>query len=298
MGDTLELGDGRWRVTVAPTLGGSLLACTFDDVPVLHPVAQAAVDGRTPVRCCHFPLIPFSNRVENGRFSFNGSSQQLARNVAGSPHAMHGHGWQAAWQVTERRDANCALAYERDPTADWPWRYRGRQTIAIEGDALRLTLAIENLGPDAMPCGLGFHPFLPRNGGARLELEASRVWNGEVSEFPTVRVEVPAALDFRGGPPVTEREGTDHCFAGWKRRATVHYGKGPRTLVLEGSESTDYAIVYIPEDADYFCVEPVTHAVNAMNHPDPAADGLWTLEPGAMRGISMTIRRGRALSRI
>ena len=183
MGDTLELGDGRWRVTVAPSLGGSLLACTFDDVPVLHPVAQAAVDGRTPVRCCHFPLIPFSNRVENGRFSFNGSSQQLARNVAGSPHAMHGHGWQVAWQVAERRDASCALTYEREPTADWPWRYRGRQTIAVAGDALRLTLAIENLGPDAMPCGLGFHPFLPRSGGARLELEAARVWNGEASDI-------------------------------------------------------------------------------------------------------------------
>ena len=173
MSDTLELGDGRWQVTVAPSLGGSLLACTFDGVPVLHPVAQADVTGRADLRCCHFPLIPFSNRIENGRFRFNGSSLQLARNVAGSPHAIHGHGWQAAWQVAERRDASCALTYEREATADWPWRYRGRQTIAVAGDALRLTLAIENLGPDAMPCGLGFHPFLPRSGGARLELEAA-----------------------------------------------------------------------------------------------------------------------------
>ena len=290
MSDTLELGDGRWSIQVAPSLGGSLLACSFDGVPVLHPVAQAEADGRPTARYCHFPLIPFSNRVENGRFSFNGSSLHLARNVAGSPHAIHGHGWQAAWQVTERRDASCTLTYEREATPDWPWRYRGRQTIAVAGDALRLTLAIENLGPAAMPCGLGFHPFLPRSGGARLELDAATVWNGVAGAFPTARVDVPAALDFRSGTAVSEREGTDHCYEGWKRRATVRYGQDSRTLVLEGSEATAYAIVYIPVGADYFCIEPVTHAVNAMNHADAAAGGLWSLEPGATREIRMTIR--------
>ena len=35
--------------------------------------------------------------------------------------------------------------------------------------------------------------------------------------------------------------------------------------------------------ADYFCVEPVTHAVNAMNHADAVAGGLWTLAPGGPR---------------
>ena len=233
---------------------------------MLHPAVQTEVIGRAAFRSCHFPLIPFSNRIENGRFSFNGSSLQLARNFAGSPHAIHGHGWQAAWQVAERRDASCALTYQQEPATDWPWRYRGRQTIAVAGDALRLTLAIENLGPEAMPCGLGFHPFLPRSGGVRLELEAERVWNGAADAFPTARVAVPAALDFRGGPLVSDREGTNHCFDGWKRRATVRYGQDSRTLVLDGCEATAYAIVYIPEDADYFCVEPVTHAVNAMNH--------------------------------
>ena len=207
MGDTLELGDGRWNVRVAPSLGGSLLACTFDGVSVLQPVAQASVAGRPPVRSCHFPLIPYSNRIENGRFSFDGSSVQLGQNVAGSPHALHGNGWQAEWQVTERRDADCALTYLHEPSPGWPWRYRGRQTIAVAGDALRLTLAIENCGPAAMPCGLGFHPFLPRSGDPRLEFEAAQVWNGAADAFPTARIDVPEALDFRAGPRVSEREG-------------------------------------------------------------------------------------------
>ena len=84
---------------------------------MLQPVAQAPVAGRPAVRCCHFPLIPYSNRIENGRFSFNGSSLRLAQNLADSPHTMHGHGWQAAWQVAERGDASCVLTYEREADA-------------------------------------------------------------------------------------------------------------------------------------------------------------------------------------
>ena len=70
----------------------------------------------------------------------------------------------------------------------------------------------------------------------------------------------------------------------------MRYAEGSRTVILDGCEETAYAIVYIPADADYFCVEPVTHAVNAMNLADAAAGGLWTLEPGATREIRLTIR--------
>ena len=185
MSDTLELGDERWKLRVAPSLGGSLLACEHDGLPVLQPVAQPVGARRRSSRCCHIPLIPFSNRIENGRFSFEGRSIRLASNVDGSPHAIHGHGWQAEWQVTERDAARCALSFQHEPAPDWPWRYEGRQTIAVAGDALRMTLAIENQASTSMPCGLGFHPFLPAAGGARMQFEATQVWDGNAGAFPT-----------------------------------------------------------------------------------------------------------------
>ena len=115
------------------------------------------------------------------------------------------------------------------------------------------------------------------------------MWDGGAGAFPTMRVAVPASLDFRDGPRVSDRQGTDHCFDGWQGRATVS-GGAKRTLVLEGSEETRFLIVYIPDNADYFCIEPVTHAVNAMNLPDAAESGLWVLAPRETRSISMTIR--------
>ena len=55
--------------------------------------------------------------------------------------------------------------------------------------------------------------------------------------------------------------------------ATVSYERGPRSVVFEGCAATQSVIVYIPEHADYFCVEPVTHAVNAVNLPNPLESG-------------------------
>jgi aldose 1-epimerase len=288
--DRLELASDRWRLVVATSQGGSLLACEHDGLPVLRSAALPAAPGRPAASACYFPLIPFSNRIENGRFRFGATSVRLAPNVAGSSHALHGHGWQADWQVTAQDGASCALSFRRAPTPDWPWDYRGLQTLAIAGDAVRFTLAIENLGAAPMPCGLGFHPYFARTAGTRLEFKAERAWEGGADSFPTARVAVTAPLCFGDGPLVVERQGTDHCFDGWTRRATIRDDHSRRTFVLESSEATPFVIVYVPADADYFCVEPVTHAVNAMNLADPAAAGWWTLAPGASRSIEMTIR--------
>jgi aldose 1-epimerase len=301
MDDTLDLRDGRWHIVVAPSLGGSLLACEYDGMPVLKPTAQPERLGRLPaLHCCYFPLIPYSNRIENGLFRFRGVSIRPAEEVAGAPHAIHGHGWLAEWRITGRNGTGCALSFCHAPASDWPWPYQGRQTLAIVDDELRITLAIENLGTTAMPCGLGFHPFLPASGGARLQMQAARVWDGTADAFPSQRVAVPGRLDFRSGPRVADRQGTNHCFDGWPGRATVSYEHAPRRLALDGCEATHSVIVYIPEDADYFCVEPVTHTVNAMNLPNAAESGLWTLEPQETRQITMSIRcdiTGRDLPR-
>lgn len=291
--ETFELRASGWNVVVAPPLGGSLLSCEHDGVPVLRPTRQKARSGIPSFECCHFPLIPFSNRIKNGSFVFRGTQIQLARNIAGEPHAMHGHGWQAPWQVVQRSDSGCALAFRHAAARDWPWSYEGRQSLAIhDANELRITLAIQNLDSAAMPCGLGFHPFLPATDGARLKMVAGRVWNAPADEFPSQEIAVPALLDFSNSPLVAERRGTNHCFGRWSGSASVSDGPSRRSLVLEGCERTQCVIVYIPAEADYFCVEPVTHAVNAVNLPNAQDGGFWTLAPNELREITMTLKVG------
>ncbi len=287
MDEPLELTDGRWNVFVAPSLGGSLVTCEHDGIEVLRPVAQPGGSALAS-HCCSFPLVPFSNRIENSRFSFDGRATALTPNVSGSPHAIHGHGWQAAWHATDRTAERCALALGHDANLDWPWSYRARQEIALAEGALQLTLAIENTGRGHMPCGLGFHPFLPRDSSTRLAFQATGVGNRRAGEFPTEQVPIEVPFCFRDGPRVAEREGLDHCYDGWPGRVEV--SNGERGFTLEGCAETPYLIVYTPAGADYYCVEPVTHAVNAMNLANASALGWWRLAPREERRITMRIR--------
>jgi aldose 1-epimerase len=291
MPELIQLRDEHWDVIVVPARGGSLQRCDFDGKPVLQSTAPLPGNGPAPAACCYFPLIPFSNRIENGEFHFGGSHVRLRSNVAGSPHVIHGHGWQAAWHARSRSATACSLVFRHAAGSGWPWRYEGSQAFAIAGDTLCITLGIRNLGDTAMPCGLGFHPFFPIRPDARLQLSAARVWNGSARDFPREPIVVPRPLCFDAGPRVAERTGLDHCYDGWQGRAILSYAEPRHDLVVAASDAASFVVIYIPERADHFCVEPVTHAINAMNQRDPAAAGLWTLLPGENREIAMTISR-------
>src|SRR5262245_30242425 len=111
MAESLTLRDGHWQVVVLPSYGASLQLCEFDGLPVLQPTARLERVGAAPLPCCYFPMIPFCNRVENSQFDFAGATVSLRENVAGTPHAMHGHGWHTAWDVTHSSRTACALSY-------------------------------------------------------------------------------------------------------------------------------------------------------------------------------------------
>ena len=63
----------------------------------LRPASDAAVTRRDGYEAAAFPLVPFSNRIRTGRFSFAGRDIALPLNRPPERHAIHGHGWQAAW---------------------------------------------------------------------------------------------------------------------------------------------------------------------------------------------------------
>lgn len=74
-------------------------------------------------------------------------------------------------------------------------------------------------------------------------------------------------------------------------RTVIGSGHAAGRIYLESCATTRFVNLYIPVDADYYCVEPVTHAVNAMNLADAAALGWCRLGPQEQRRISMRITR-------
>ncbi len=128
-----------------------------------------------------------------------------------------------------------------------------------------------------MPFGLGLHPFFPRHGEARLHAPAHGVWrNDGRTPMPVERIGVPAAWDF--ARDIALPEDLDNFFDGWNGRAAIRWPR--RGLRLDIDADADRYIVYAPAQRDFFCFEPVDHAVDAVNMPGgAAANGMTVLAP-------------------
>ena len=291
MTEPIVLGNDHWRMRVLPHFGGGLDECVFREQALLQPVAQQS--SSAAVELCYFPLVPFSNRIKSSRFSFEGRTIDLKPNLRDHPHAIHGHGWQAAWRVLRADASHCTLVYEHAASDRWPWRYRVVETFALDGAALAITLTLTNEAASRMPAGLGFHPFFPRSGAARLSAVARRFWNGSAQEFPSHSVDVPEELDFAAARPVRDARGVDHCYSGWDGRAAIDWSDAPYRVSLEGDEHLRHFLLYVPEDRDFFCFEPVSHAVSAFNYPASDEHAALGLAPAQQLSATMTLRCSR-----
>lgn len=294
----INLRAGRAELGVAPGIGGSIARyCWVDggqEHDWLRPTAPADLAPGTADRLACFPLVPFSNRIREGRFNFRGHAVRLPLNEPPQPHAEHGHGWQAAWNVVERSADRLALEYDH-PADAWPFPYRARQDFALTEDELRVTLSIENRGRETMPVGLGLHPYFPRTARCRLSARVEAMWATDREVMPATLVDADPRLGTGDGLPVAETA-LDNAFTGWQRQATITWPERNARLRIDADPPLDFLVVYSPPGEDYFCAEPVSHCTDAFNLAGQGRTdtGMLTLDPGA--SLPATVRFRPSLS--
>jgi len=276
--DELHLSRAGFQLAVCPALGGAITRFAFDGVDLLRPW-----DGSEQVRrtgC--FVLAPYSNRVADGCFDFDGSSHQLRRNSADHALPIHGVAWKRAWQLDERGADHLLLSLSHDPcegenAADWPFAFHLSQRLHLLDDGLALELRLHNRDSRAMPAGLGWHPYFPRHAGVELQFTAEAVWQADEQQLPLRQAAIPAGWDFSQLRAVDE-PGLDNNFSGWNGQARLCWPEQRLSLAIEAGPGLQHLIVYTPPAVQGFiAVEPVSHANGALNR---GAEGLEILAPG------------------
>lgn len=217
-----------------------------------------------------YPLVPYSNRIANGHLEFDGKEIVLAPNFPGVRHPMHGDGWAATWQVALSSPTSAELVYEHDARSGWPFRYRARQSFALDEGALSVTFTLENLQPHDVPGGIGLHPFFVRESDTELSCRTQFVWRGDAEVLPVERTLVPPEWDFRS-PRRVEEVRLDNCFDGWDGRASIVWPARRLRLDLEASPVFRHLVIFVPPERPLFCVEPVSHANGQLAHTRLAA---------------------------
>jgi aldose 1-epimerase len=275
MAEIITLTADVLEVDLRPAVGGAVTRFDVDGEPLMRRAPQGLHDV-LDASC--FPLVPFCNRVRDGRFSFRGRQVQLPPNMPGQRHPLHGQGWRAAWSIFRQEPASAILAYRHEP-ADWPWAYEARLSFALDPDGLTVDLAATNLSDEPMPCGLGLHPYFPCTAQTVLDARVTGVWTVDDEIMPVTHQRATGRYDLH------ERRicgaDLDNGFDAWAGPAVIRWPERSLELTLATVGGARYLQVYAPAAGGVVVVEGVTHANAALNLPEDqwAGAGLKVLEP-------------------
>jgi aldose 1-epimerase len=279
-----EMKSGDVRVVIDEATGGAIATFTVGGVEILRPVADFRLEAEHGKAVGGYPLIPYANRIANGRFSFGGEDFQLGLNFAGHPHSLHGNAWMRVWNVVSADRAHVHLSLDhrppQDPVAQWPYAYHAELVFNLDEDGLTVEILLRNDDARPFPAGIGLHPYA-RDPGTTLQFDADTVWRNGADALPEAREAVAHHWDFSttrevSGLPI------DECYAGWGGEAVVHFPSAKLGLAIESGLPFDHIQLYTPLGRDYFGLEPVSNMPDAINRMEQVSDnGLKVLQPGA-----------------
>lgn len=187
-------------------------------------------------------LLPWPNRVADGRWSWRGQELQLALTEPDRQCAIHGLTRWAPWRLVEHTPSSVRLQHLLPPQTGWPFTLLCELGYALTQEGLTVSTTVTNVGAQPSPFATGAHPYLSAGGGLVDECE---VQVGATSWLPT---------DARGIPTgVRTVEGSDRDL----RRATAF-----------GTRVIDEAYTDLDRDAD-------GRARVVVTRPDGTAVQLW-----------------------
>src|SRR5690349_16219900 len=181
-GEQFEITAGDVVATVTE-VGAGLRALTCGGLPYVEtfPVDRRPAQGSGTV------LVPWPNRTAGGRWTWNGTVQQLALSEPAAGNAIHGLLRATYYTVVARSADAITLGARVAPQNGWPVPLGAQIRYAVADDGLTVTHTVTNLGADPVPFGVGAHPY-PRAGNA-------------ATDDCTLQLAATTALPLEGGLP-------------------------------------------------------------------------------------------------
>jgi aldose 1-epimerase len=293
--DIVTLGSGGAGLQLIPALGGAVARYWLERGAQtwewLRPTsAPALAGGDDPYETAAFPLVPYSNRIRDGRFRFRGIDVAQPLNRPPERHSIHGHGWQANWAPVEVGASEARLEY-RHAAGAWPWAYRAIQRFTLTSASLTVELALSNESDAAMPAGLGWHPYFPRTARTTLTAVVDAMWQTDDQMLPSALAPPPAGADLTRGL-AADAVALDNVFVGWRRRAAIDWPERSARVIMTADAPLDCLVVYTPPARPFLCAEPVSHVTDAFNLAESGRTdtGMRILEPGETLSVAVTLR--------
>jgi aldose 1-epimerase len=263
-------------------VGGGLRTYTVAGVDVLdgYRVDEMAAGGRGQ------HLIPWPNRIEDGKYSFAGVDLQLPLSEPGRHNASHGLVRWANWTATAHEGDRVVMELTLHPQPGYPFTVGLAVEYRLGAGGLSVSTTATNLGDHPCPYGAGAHPYLTVGtdlvDDAVLLVPADTRLEADDRGIPTGAVAVEGtAYDFREAGPLGDRV-IDTAYTDLTGNEAVFAAPdGQRRVTLWWDSSYRWVMVFTGDTLEPsrrrrgLAIEPMTCAPNAF----VTGDGLRVLEP-------------------
>lgn len=286
-GEQFEIAYGEQRATIVE-VGGGVREYVVGERPVLEPYPlEAMCDGGHGA-----PLIPWPNRIADGRYRFDDVDYQVALTEPGKHNAIHGFLRWRAWRALTHEPSRVVMGTRLYPLSGYPFALEVQIEYALDENGLSVYTTATNLSDRACPYGAGQHPYLSPGealiDACTLELAANtRIVTDAERQLPTGREPVGGGEYDFSRPRVLGEQRIDSAFTDLARdesgRAACRL-KAPDGATVELWVDESYAFVELftgdtlspARRRRGLAAEPMTCPPNAFQ----SGEGLIRLESG------------------
>ncbi len=290
-GEQFRITSGSHAATIVE-VGGGVREYTVDGQPVLQPYpVEAMCDGAHGT-----PLIPWPNRLADGRYTFGDVDYRVALTEPEKNNAIHGFLRWRSWTAVRHEPDRVTMATRLHPLDGYPFTLDVEVDYALGEGGLTVRTTARNSGDTTCPYACGQHPYLSPGDGVlddcTLHLDAAtRIATDDERELPTGREPVEGTpYDFRSGRRLDDLA-VDYAFTDLARDSG---GRAWTRLVRPDGTSAEiwvdaaYPFVEIytadtlaaPRQRRGLGTEPMTCPPNAFQ----TGEGVIHLEPGDSAG--------------
>lgn len=282
-------GTGEY-LCIIPAFGGNIIDLALSKNDKLHHVIAGdetleTLSGTSSNTYRGAKLSPFPNRINNGKYVFEGKEYQLEQN--NPPHALHGLCWNLPFTLKAElvTDSAAILILQADYISQhkgYPFTYHIEIEYTLEENNFKCVTKILNTSEQSIPIGDGWHPYFTTGSkidNIKLQLPASKQVELGKNIIPTGNY-LPGKL-FESPTPINTTQ-LDHCFeldtsTDKVETRLIDEQKNISMVIWQqvGGRGYKFIQAYIPPDRNSIAIEPMSCAPDAFNNKN----GLIILSP-------------------
>ncbi len=234
-------------------------------------------------------LIPFPNRIKEGRYLFADTIQQLPLNFAHEGNAIHGLISDQPLKIQSielgQEVAKITLQQSFKPSPGYPFSYKTTIIYRFSLASLTCEVVAQNTSSTNIPMGIGWHPYFKINDkkADELYLKLPRCKMLQTKEM--IPTGVLSDYNKFNKPALISDTEFDTGFLVHHSAEVVLKDEEHNVSLHINSKNCSYLQVYIPPERTSIAVEPMTCATNAFNNQM----GLQLLAPKESLDVSYTV---------